>query len=83
MREPYDDLGDPGGDSREFAPREFAPMVDETARRELVQLLAEIRSRTPSPAQVVEAVRNAAAGELSDSSLDQIARDIHALYRRR
>ncbi len=50
---------------------------------ELASLLDEIRSSTPSPAEIVEVVRTAAAGELSPRRLNQIARDIHDLYRKR
>ena len=50
---------------------------------ELASLLNEIRSSTPSPAEIVEVVRTAAAGELSPPRLNQIARDIHDLYRKR
>ena len=49
-------------------------------RHEVEALLAEIRSRTPSPAEIIGVVRNAAGGELSARRLEQIAQDIRALY---
>jgi hypothetical protein len=54
-----------------------------SARGELAALIDEIRAVTPSPAEVIEAVRRAAAGDLSPRRLDEIARTIHALYRAR
>lgn len=63
--------------------RVSGPSAEAFGRGELATLLEEIRSSTPSPAQIVEVVRTAAAGELSPRRLSQIARDIHDLYRKR
>jgi hypothetical protein len=52
-------------------------------RHELALLLEEIRARAPSPDEVFEAVRRAAAGELSPPRLEEIARSIDALFRMR
>jgi hypothetical protein len=72
----FDRRGEPGEDDETRASRG----ID---REELTRLLDDIRSPIPSAAEVVEVVRSAAAGELSPCRLDQIARDIHALYRHR
>ena len=65
--------------TRSSRPAETSAPADKP-RREVEALLAEIRSRTPSPAQVIGVVRNAAGGELSAGRLEQIAQDIRALY---
>jgi hypothetical protein len=64
--------------TRSSRPAETSAPADKP-RREVEALLAEIRSRTPSPAEVIGVVRNA-AGELSAGRLEQIAQDIRALY---
>jgi hypothetical protein len=63
--------------------RPQASRSEAIGRRELASLLEEIRARTPSPFEVVEAVRRVAASELSPCRLDEISRTIHALYRPR
>jgi len=72
----FDRRGGPGEGDR-------APASRGIGRDELRRLLDDIRSPTPSAAEVIEVVRIAAAGDLSPCRLDQIARDIHALYRHR
>jgi hypothetical protein len=48
--------------------------------REVEALIDEIRSRTPSPAEIIGVVRAAVGGELSPCRLEKIAQDIRALY---
>ena len=66
--------------TRSSRPAEASAPVADKPRREVEALIAEIRSRTPSPAEVIGVVRNAAGGELSACRLEQIAQDIRALY---
>jgi hypothetical protein len=63
--------------------RPQASRNEAVGRSEIATFLEEIRSRTPSPLEVVEAVRRVAASELSPCRLDEISRTIHALYRSR
>jgi hypothetical protein len=66
--------------ARSSRPAETSAPAADKPRHEVEALLAEIRSRTPSPAEIIGVVRNAAGGELSARRLEQIAQDIRALY---
>lgn len=66
--------------TRSSRPAETSVPAADKPRHEVEALLAEIRSRTPSPAEIIGVVRNAAGSELSARRLEQIAQDIRALY---
>ena len=53
----------------------------EARRREIQNLLEEIRSDRPSRAEVVAAIRRGSNGELTPDHLQQIAGSVLALYR--
>ena len=53
----------------------------EARRREIMELLEEIRSDRPSPAEIVAAIRRADDGELTPDRLQRIAGSVLALYR--
>jgi hypothetical protein len=53
----------------------------EARRREIMDLLEEIRADQPSPAEVLNAIRRASNGELTSERLQRIAGSVLALYR--
>jgi hypothetical protein len=61
----------------------YASSSLESRRREISQLLEEIRAPLPTPTEIIKAIEQASEGRLSIEHLDRIATDIHSLYRAR
>jgi hypothetical protein len=61
----------------------YNPSSLESRRREISELLEEIRAPLPTPTEIIKAIEQASGGQLSSEHLDRIATDIHSLYRAR
>jgi hypothetical protein len=53
----------------------------EARRREISDLIEEIRSQAPTPNDIIMAVERASDGMLSGDHLQRIAAGIHSLYK--
>ena len=63
------------GDSRTGVPADL-----ESRRREVEALLEEIRSRDPTPVEIVQAVETASDGALTPDRVNRITASILSLY---
>ena len=61
----------------------YASSSLEARRREISQLLEEIRAPLPTASEIIKAIEEASEGRLSIEHLDRIASDINSLYRAR